>query len=184
MKPAGHWRNCWQSHKTGARIQETDPLAELRADIRRARGKALLMETTAAGWGEGAAAAPRKDWQAQRLGPNPPGQHGGRHGAGFTEVLAACGIPPGMFQKMGDSGQREAYRRFVTLTIEPLGRMVGAELSAKLETKIGLDFSGLFAHDLAGRARAFQSMVGAGMDPGKAAGLGRFDGGRNLRPAT
>ncbi|MCY4511315.1 MAG: hypothetical protein OXG35_30780 [Acidobacteria bacterium] len=29
----------------------------------------------------------------------------------------------------------------------------------------------LFAADLAGRARAFQSMVGGGMDPGKAAGL-------------
>ena len=90
---------------------------------------------------------------------------------GFTEVLAACGVPPGMFAHVGDSGQRETYRRFVTLTIEPLGRMVGAELSAKLETKIGLDFSGLYAHDLAGRARAFQSMVGAGMALERAAGL-------------
>ena len=92
-------------------------------------------------------------------------------GQGFTEVLAACGVPPGMFQRVGDSGQREAYRRFTTLTIEPLGRMVEAELSAKLETKIGLDFSGLFAHDLAGRARAFQSLVGGGMDVAKAASL-------------
>ena len=155
----------------GGTDSETDPLAKLRQDIRAARGRALLMETTAAGWGEGAAAAPRKDWQATRLGPAPPASMPELMGQGFTEVLAACGVPPGMFQKMGDSGQREAYRRFVTLTIEPLGRMVEAELSAKLETKIGLDFSSLYAHDLAGRARAFQSMVGGGMELERAAAL-------------
>ena len=151
--------------------EESDPLRKLRADLRAARGRAVLLETTAAGWGEGAAAAPRKDWQAARLGPNPPASMGEVMGQGFTEILAACGIPPGMFQKMGDSGQREAYRRFVTLTIEPLGRMLQAELSSKLEADIGLDFSGLYAHDLAGRARAFGSMVTAGMDVAKAAGL-------------
>ena len=49
--------------------------------------------------------------------------------------------------------------------------MLAAELSAKLEAEIKLGFSGRFAADLAGRARAFQSMVGAGMDRAKAAGL-------------
>ena len=92
-------------------------------------------------------------------------------GQGFLEVLAACGVPPGMFQKMGDSGQREAYRRWVALLVTPLGRLLQAELSAKLEADIGLDFAGLYAHDLAGRARAFGSMVTAGIEPGKAAGL-------------
>ena len=108
---------------------------------------------------------------AERMGPQPPESLGKVMSQGFLEVLAACGVPPGMFAHVGDSGQREAYRRFVTLTIEPLGKQLAQELSAKLETKIGLDFSGLYAHDLAGRARAFQSMVGAGMDPAKAAGL-------------
>ena len=50
---------------------EDDPLAALKADIRTARGKALLVETVAAAWGEGRAAAPQKDWQASRLGPMP-----------------------------------------------------------------------------------------------------------------
>ena len=155
----------------GGTDSETDPLAELRADIRRARGKALLMETTAAGWGEGVSASPRRDWKPERLGPEPPASMPELMGQGFTELLCACGIPPGMFQKMGDSGQREAYRRFVTLTIEPLGRLVGAELSSKLETEIKLSFQGLFAHDLAGRARAFSSMVTSGIDVAKAAAL-------------
>ena len=155
----------------GGTDEETDPLVKLRQDIRAARGRALLLETVAAGWGEGQGAAPRRDWQAARLGPNPPASMGEVMGQGFLEVLAACGVPPGMFQKMGDSGQREAYRRWVALVVQPLAGLLAGELSAKLEAEIGISLGQLFAHDLAGRARAFQSMVGGGMEPGKAAGL-------------
>ena len=155
----------------GGDDSESDPLKDLKADIRQARGKALLVETVAAGYGEGASAAPRKDWIASRLGPNPPASMPEVLSQGFLEVLAACGVPPGMFQKMGDSGQREAYRRWVALVVAPMGKLLAAELSAKLETEIALDFGGLYSHDLAGRARAFQSMVNGGIEPGKAAGL-------------
>ena len=92
-------------------------------------------------------------------------------GRGFLEVLAACGVPPGLFIDADGTAQRESYRRFFSLTVEPLAAMLAAELSGKLEAEIGLGFSGRFAADLSGRARAFQSMVGAGMDPAKAAGL-------------
>ena len=50
----------------------TDPLADLKTDIAKARGKALLVETTAGGFGEGRSAAPQRDWMASRLGPNFP----------------------------------------------------------------------------------------------------------------
>ena len=46
---------------------DDDPLAMLKADIRAARGKALLVETTAAGYGDGRANAPLSDWKAHRL---------------------------------------------------------------------------------------------------------------------
>ena len=55
--------------------------------------------------------------------------------------------------------------------IAPLGRIVAHELSMKLESPITLDWQELRAGDISGRARAFQSMVGAGMDPSKAAAL-------------
>ncbi len=142
--------------------EETDPLASLKADIRAASGKVLLVETTAAGYGEGPSAAP---------GAKPPAAMGEVLSQGFLEVLAACGVPPGMFVNMGESGQREAYRRWCALVVQPIGRMPAAELSNKLEADIGLEFSGLYAHDLAGRARAFQSMVGGGMEVSKAAAL-------------
>ena len=60
----------------GGTDEETDPLRQLRADIRASRGRAILLETVAGGWGEGMSAAPRKDWQAARLGPNPPASMG------------------------------------------------------------------------------------------------------------
>ena len=52
--------------------ENNDPLKMIKADIAKARGKALLVETTAADWAEGKSAAPQKDWKQERLGPQPP----------------------------------------------------------------------------------------------------------------
>ena len=85
--------------------------------------------------------------------------------------MAALGVPIALFSASDGTAQRESYRRFYSSTVEPLAGCLARELTDKLETDIKLGFSGRFAADLAGRARAFQSMVGAGMDPSKAAGL-------------
>ena len=53
----------------------------------------------------------------------------------------------------------------------PLAKIVSEELSNKFEAAISLSFDGLFAADLAGRARAFQSLVNGGMAVEKAAAL-------------
>ena len=58
--------------------------------------------------------------------------------------------------------------------MQPLARLLAGELSAKLEADIGIDLGGLYAHDLAGRAQAFGSMVTAGIDVTKAAALARL----------
>ena len=55
---------------------DDDPLKLLKADLRTARGRALLLETAAAGWGEGRASAPQRDWKPERLGPMPPDSMG------------------------------------------------------------------------------------------------------------
>ena len=52
-----------------------------------------------------------------------------------------------------------------------MAKTVEAELSDKLNIRVSLNFDALFASDLSGRARAFQSMVGGGMDVEKAAAL-------------
>ena len=42
---------------------DDDPLRQLKLDIAAARGRAVLSETTQAGWGEGRASAPQTDWR-------------------------------------------------------------------------------------------------------------------------
>ena len=115
--------------------------------------------------------APQDDWKASRLGPNPPTGEVQLLGEAFREVAAAVGVPLSLFTDSDGTGQRESYRRFLHATIVPLSRVVAAELSAKLDGEVTLSFDRLFAGDLSGRARAFQSLVGGGMDPGRAAGL-------------
>ena len=151
--------------------EDDDPLAALKLDIRAARGKALLVETTAAGFGEGRAAAPQRDWKAERLGPQPPDAMATIRKDAFAEVLAACGCSSPMFDDSDGTSKREAQRIFLHGTVRPLGRLLAAELSAKLETPVSFDFSGLYMHDLAGRASAFAKLVAGGMDVEKAAAL-------------
>ena len=67
---------------------------------------------------------------------------------------------------------REAWRRYAHAFLTPVGEIVAAELGEKLDAPgLALDFSSLFASDITGRARAFGSMVQAGMDIERAAGL-------------
>ena len=47
--------------------------------------------------------------------------------------------------------------------VEPLLGIVGAEVSRKLETAVSFDLGGLRAHDLQGRASAFQRLVAGGV---------------------
>ena len=73
----------------------------------------------------------------------------------------------------GGTSLREAYRRFLHATVAPLGELVQDELRDKLDAPaLSLNFDRLFAADLSGRARAFQSLVSGGMDVERAATLG------------
>ena len=87
------------------------------------------------------------------------------------EVYSACGIPLSVVTEAEGTGQREGFRRLMHATVAPLARIVAEELTSKFEADISLSFDSLFAADLSGRARAFQSLVGGGMDVAKAAAL-------------
>ena len=141
---------------------DDDPLKDLKADVRSARGKALFVETVNAGWDTGKAAAPQKDWQANRLGPSPPEALATIRKDTFAHVLAACGTPASMFTDADGTAQREALRRWHLGTVLPLARMLEAELSEKLEAPIRLRFDN-YPLDLAGRAQAFQKLVAGGV---------------------
>ena len=154
-------------------VDGNDPTAAaLRADLKRLRGQVALVESVSSGWAaDGAAQRPKGDWEVRRMGASPGAALIAQAELASREVFIACGIPLGIVINTEGTGQRESFRRLLHSTIMPLGKIVSEELSLKFETDISLGFDSLFAADLSGRARAFQSLVGGGMDAAKAAGL-------------
>ena len=139
-----------------------DPLAMLRKDIRDAKGKALLVETTAAGWAEGKSAAPSGDWKQQPLHPMPTEAMVKLADDAFARVLAASGCSPALFDDSDGTSKREALRQWHLGVVLPLARQLESELSDKLASPVRLKFD-LYNVDLAGRAQAFQKLVSGGV---------------------
>ena len=154
-------------------VDGNDPtITTLKADLKSLRGKVALVESTSSGWAaDGSQSRPKGDWESRRLGAAPGAALIAQAEMASREVYSACGIPLSVVTEAEGTGQREGYRRLMHSTIAPLGRIVSEELSAKFETDIALNFDSLFSADLAGRARAFQSLVGGGIDVSKAAAL-------------
>ena len=152
---------------------DSGPLAKLKADIASLKGRTALVETTAAGWGEGRGAAPSQDWKPQRIGSNPPDSLRQLRQDAEASTLGAIGVPVELISARSDgTAVREAWRRYAHAFLTPVGEIVAAELGEKLDAPgLALDFSSLFASDITGRARAFNSMVQGGMDIERAAGL-------------
>ncbi len=143
----------------------------LQQDIDKLAGRTVLVESTAAGYGD-KEAAPKMDWQTRRIGADPPSAMIDLRREVQASILAACGCPGSLIERSDGTLSREEMRRYLHSTISPVARVVASELAVKLDTPgLAFDFSNLFASDLAGRARAFQSLVGGGMDISKAAAL-------------
>ena len=157
---------------------DDNPLTGLRADIAAAKGKALLIETTSAGWGEGAVAAPQADWKMQRLGPAPTEALVALADASFARVLAATGTPPSLFVDGADgTSQREGLRRYHMSVVVPMARLVETELTEKLGAPVRLKFDG-YARDMVSRAQVFSKLAAVeGVSPEMAMALAQIGDG-------
>lgn len=146
-------------------------VAGLRADIAALAGRLATVETQQS-LAADSGMQRRREWDVTRIGGAPPEVWPQVMDRATNDVLSACGIPQGLV--IGDAvsaGLREAWRVFLFGTLAPLGRIVEQELAAKLETPIRLNWDDLRASDIVGRARAFQSLVGGGMDVAEAAAV-------------
>ena len=115
---------------------------------------------------------PASRWLPQAVGPDPTAPLVQLRSDASRELLVACGVPTELFSEADGTGKREAWRQFLFSTVSPMAREVQAELGHKLNVPgLSINFDSLFASDLSGRARAFQSLVSGGMDTGKAAAL-------------
>ena len=116
---------------------------------------------------------PSARWAAQLIHPDPAIGHVNIRSQAALDTLAACGVPPALVNPQSDgTSQRESFRRFLHSSVQPLAALAQDELRAKLDApELTISFDRLFAADLSGRARSFQSMVKGGMDPSTAAAL-------------
>ncbi len=147
---------------------EDESVKDLKSDIAKASGKSVFVQAGDWDMGESGGMA---EWKPLRLGANPPASLVELADLSARQVYAACGINPAVFVDSQGTAAREAYRQALFGLVSPLGRVVAHELSRKLDTDVTLDWRELRASDIAGRARAFQSMVGAGMELDKAMAL-------------
>ena len=145
----------------------------LKADIRDARGRVALLET--GDWGN-AGGDSKVNLKAERFGPEPPASLVDLVDVSSREIYAACGFNAALWGGSQAASVREAWRLALFGVLSPLGRLVEAELQDKLEDTVTLSWQELRASDLSGRARAFQSMVGGGMEVERAAGLAGLTG--------
>ena len=150
--------------------EDGSSLQGLKDDLEDLKGGVAFPETTQGGYGLGPGVAPRRDWEPIAIRPEYDRGVIQAHDQVARHMIAALGVPPSLVLGGAEgSAEREAWRRCLHGTILPLARLFSTELTAKLEQDVSFDFSGLAASDLAGRARAFQSMVGAGMTVTQAA---------------
>ena len=142
----------------------TRAVQQVRAALTTGQGALTPIETTSKGFGQTEAAAPKSDWEQKRFGALIPATSIDLREKITLAVLEIMGIPASLHTSAG-AAQRESYRHFFTATVEPLGRLIQEELSAKMGRDIELVFPQSSKSDISARSRAFSSLVAAGMMP-------------------
>ena len=113
-KRAGLWPNSCRFRKTAATATRTPTRwPRLKADIGKAKGDALLVETTAGGWQEGKTSAPLGDWKQSRLGPMPPDAMVKLADSAFDARARGRAVAsPALFDDSDGTAKREALRQW------------------------------------------------------------------------
>ena len=142
------------------------PLADLETALASLKGRSALVPSLQRDTMSGAAQS--QDWRSVRIGADPPDSVVTLRKDGHDALLAACGIPPGLYASEGTQA-REALRQLLHITVLPYARVLEVECGDKLGDDIAFNFTGLHASDVQGRARAFKSMVDGGMSLADAA---------------
>ena len=154
-------------------VPQGTPVTPLQNDLRGLKGSLALVPTTASGFGQGFSAAPRSDYDSKRLGADPPESAVTLRADVLQSLTAACGVPAALVVAgQPATAMREAWRMFLHGSVSPVAARCAAAIGASFELEgVTFNFDRLFASDISGRARAFQSLVGGGMAVEKAAAL-------------
>ena len=135
----------------------------LSRDLAVLEGGIALAETESGGHGQGMRAAPQTDWQLRRFGAQVPEANVALRSDVAMDVISAMGIPAPLYHGTDGVSAREAYRLLLVSTLMPIAELITDELTRKLETTVKIGFRRLQAADIQSRARAFGSMIAAGV---------------------
>ena len=153
-------------------LDGTDPTIDsLKSDIRGLSGGLAFVESQADSFGSGPTTNPSPGWQSRRLGAEIPSGSIESARLAFSEIVAACGLSTSLWFDADGASKRESYRQSLHATLAPLGRLVSSQLTEKFETDVQLEWGELKAGDIASSARAFRTMVEAGLSLSEAAAL-------------
>lgn len=139
---------------------EDETVDKLAKQLANARGGIGLVES--GDWGSAGGGATMNP-ESKRFGADPPAALVTLLDTASREIMMACGFNPSLFQVGPAAALREAWRIALFGVVSPLGKMVQAELSEKLNDDVTLGWVEMRASDLSGRARAMQSLTGSGL---------------------
>ena len=134
----------------------------VRIALVKGKGAITPLDTTAQGFGQGALAAPRSDYDQKRFGPTVPETSIAMRDSTALQVLHAYGISEKIWSGDGNAMLQSRRELFLDV-IEPLGTRVAQELSEKLDSNITIDFNPSQSRDHRTLSRALQSYTQAGM---------------------
>ena len=154
----------------GYNIPVPDPkqAGQLTTDLRSSRGGLSLVPSVAsdAAWGQGLESKPGDDWIAKRIGMMPPLPMVELRSRAELSILAAAGVPVTVLSTSDGTAKKEDLRRFLHLTLQPVGRIVADQIGAALDVEgLAFDFSGIGAADIAAKARAWGTLTKGGVSP-------------------
>ena len=142
---------------------DAESFTALKTDLAKLAGGTRIVPSLGPRAGDPQGRSGDADWKAQRIGLNPPQSVVELRTSAGLGVMAAAGIPAVMASERADAGAlREGFRIFAHTTLQPVVKIVAAELSRVLEIEIVIDLAPLNAADVQGRARAFRALVGNG----------------------
>ena len=150
---------------------DDDSTSKLETTLGALRGKIMMAESMASTAAGGYQEAPKEDWGIKRVGADYPDAMVTLRRDADELILGICGVPIEFLKSADGSALREAYRRMLFGTIQPLGAIVAQELTEKLETPISFSWNELRAADRASGARAYKALKETGMDDGQALAL-------------
>ena len=145
-----------------------EELAAMREDLSTLGGKQAFVETTAGGYGQGRAAAPSGDYSVKVLGPAVNAGITDLYKASQLSVLACLGVPIELVQRADGTGMRESIRRLHANVLTPFAKVLGHELSKVARGPVTVKFPLASSAEVQGLARAWSSLVKAGMNPDEA----------------